>query len=125
VTFGKYALVILGTAALTQAAALALLSGGVRPAVALGAAVASVNALLAFALTAWGLRRSPRAFLAATLGGMVARMALMLGMLALGVSGLGLPGGPLAVSLLAYFVPFLLFELTVLHKNALASAVAP
>jgi hypothetical protein len=124
VTFGKYALVVLITVALTQAAALPALTDGARSAVALGAALAAANALLAFALTEWGLRKSARAFLAATLGGMAARMALVLSAMVVAVSDLGLPVRPLALSLLAYFVPFLILELTILHKATLPSAAA-
>jgi hypothetical protein len=124
VTFGKYAFIVLATAASTQAGVLPLLPGGARGAVALGAALAAANALGAFALTAWGLKRPPRAFLAATLGGMAARLALVLGTMALLVAGAGLPGVPLAVSLLAYFLPFLLLELAVLHRSTPASTVA-
>jgi hypothetical protein len=47
---------------------------------------------------------------------MVGRMALMLAAVVGAVVLLGLPKVPLAVSLLGYFVLFLVFELGVLHR---------
>jgi hypothetical protein len=117
VTFGKYALVVLLSAGLTQAAIPPFLSGGTRPAVALGATLAAVNVLAAFGLAAWGMRRSPKAFLAAVLGGMMARMAVVLLAVVVAVGVFGVPTAPLALSLLAYFVPFLVSEIHILHKN--------
>jgi hypothetical protein len=124
VTFGKYALFILGAAGLSQAALLPWLSEGLRPAVALGAALAVSNVLLAFALAAWGLKRSPRAFLGAVLGGMMARLGLVLLAVAVAVAVFEFPKVPLAMTLLGYFVPFLVFELAVLHRSTPAPAVA-
>ena len=65
----------------------------------------------------WSRQRSTQAFFAAVLGGMVGRMAFMLGAVVLGVLVLGLPRLPLVVSLLAYFTLFLGLELTVQHRN--------
>jgi hypothetical protein len=124
VTFGKYALFIIGAALLSQAALLPWLPEGVRPAVALGAALAASNVLLAFALAAWGLKRSPRAFLGAVLGGMTARLGLVLLAVAVAVAAFGVPKVPLTMALLGYFVPFLVFELAVLHRSTPGPAVA-
>lgn len=123
-TFGKYAVFILGAALLSQAALLPWLAEGLRPAVALGAALAVSNVLLAFALAAWGLKRSPRAFLGAVLGGMMARLGLVLLAVAVAVAGFGVPKVPLTMTLLGYFVPFLVFELAVLHRSTPGPAVA-
>jgi hypothetical protein len=125
VTFGKYALIILGAAGLSQAALLPLLSEGVRPAVGLGAALAVANVLLAFALAAWGLKRSPNVFLGAVLGGMMVRLALVLLAVALAVAVFDIPKVPLAMTLLSYFVPLLVFELAVLHRSTPPPASAP
>ena len=116
-TFGKYARIVLATTAVTQAAVLPFLSTELRPAVALGAALAAINVLAAFALAAWGLKHSPKAFLAAVLGGMAARMGMVLLAVALALSVFGLPRLPLALSLLGYFMPFLALEIAVLHKS--------
>ena len=51
-------------------------------------------------------------------------MVLMLAAVVAAVLVLGLPAVPLAVSLLAYFVVFLVFELTVLHRRTSRPAAA-
>ena len=121
-TFSKYALIVLLSAGLTQAAVLPLLPIESRPAVALGAALAAANVLAAFALAAWGLRRSPKAFLALVLGGMAARMGVMLAAVLAAVVFFGVPKLPLVLSLLAYIVPLLVSEVHVLHKATPAPA---
>jgi branched-subunit amino acid ABC-type transport system permease component len=88
-----------------------------RWAACVGTALASLNTLAAYALVVWSQRRSTTVFLGAVLGGMVGRMGLMLAAVAAGVLRLGLPKVPLAVSLLAYFVLFLILELTLLHRR--------
>ena len=116
-TFGKYARIVLAATALSLAVLLPLLPVAQRPAVALGASLAAANVLTAFALAAWGLKHSPKAFLAAVLGGMAARMGVVLLAVALGLSVFGLPRLPLALSLLGYFMPFLALEIAALHKS--------
>ena len=116
-TFGNYARIVLAATALTQAVLLPFLSGDVRLAVALGAVLAAANVLVAFALTAWGLKRPPKAFLAAVLGGMAARMGVVLLAVVLALRFVGLPALPLALSLLGYFMPFLALEIAALHKS--------
>lgn len=123
-TFGKNALVVLMSAGLTQAVLLPFLSGETRGAVALGAVLAAANVLAAFALAAWGLKQPPKAFLAAVLGGMVARMGLVLLTVVLAVTLLGVPKLPLVFSLLGYFVPFLLLELRAFHRSTPSPAEA-
>jgi hypothetical protein len=49
---------------------------------------------------------------------MVGRMAVMLAAVVLAVLRLGLPSVPLAVSLLSYFVAFLVMEIAILHRQA-------
>ena len=115
-TLARYA----GIVALVIGATLGLLwpaLDGARKAAAYGAALAGANTLLAFVLARWGFRRSNTVFLGAVLGGMVGRMGVMLAAVVAGVLLLGLPKVPLAVSLLAYFVVFLVFELMVLHRQ--------
>jgi hypothetical protein len=115
-TLGRYA----GTVAVVVGGTLALawpLLDGARPAVGYGAALAAANTLAAYLLASWAFPRSNTVFLGAVLGGMVGRMGLMLLAVAAGVLLLGLPKGPLAVSVLAYFVVFLVFELAVLHRQ--------
>ena len=116
-SFGKYALIVLGVVAATLAAAWPAVPADARAAVLFGAALSAVNTVLAYFLTVWSMARSHNVFLGVVLGGMVARMVMMLVAVVAAVLGLGLPAPPLAVSLLAYFVPFLAFELTVLHRR--------
>jgi len=124
VTFGKYALIIFGAAATSQALLLPVLSEANRPAVALGAGLAVANVLVAFALAAWGLGKSPRVFLGAVLLGMAVRLGLVLVAVGLAVALFDYPKLPLAMSLLAYFTPFLMFELAVLHRSTPAPNAA-
>lgn len=117
-SLGRYALIVLVAVAATQAAVqLALgLQAAARRAVAMGAALAAANTLAAYGLVVWSAGRSQTAFMAAVLGGMVGRMALLLAAVVAAILLLGLPKVPLALSLLAYFVAFLVFELRVLHR---------
>jgi hypothetical protein len=89
-----------------------------------GGALAAANTLAAYALVLWSAGRSTNAFLGAVLGGMVGRMGLMLLAVVAGVLALGLPKVPLAVSLLFYFVLFLVMELAILHKRVPAGEPA-
>jgi hypothetical protein len=123
-SLGKYALIVLGVVAATLAAAWPAVTAEARPAVLAGAALAAGNTLLAYFLTVWSIGRSPNVFLGVVLGGMVGRMVTMLAAVVAAVLGLGLPALPLAVSLLSYFVAFLVFELTVLHRLTSRPAVA-
>ena len=120
----RYALIVLGVVAATLAASWPAVPVDARAAVLLGAALAAVNTVLAYFLTLWSIGRSPNVFLGVVLGGMGGRMALMLLAVAAAVLGFGLPAVPLAISLLAYFVPFLAFELTVLHRRTSQRAAA-
>jgi hypothetical protein len=117
----RYSILVTGVAAVTFALAWAVVlrraEAPVRGAAAFGAALAVANTVLAHALVLWSARRSTNVFLGAVLGGMVGRMALMLGAVVAGVLLLGLPRLPLAVSLLSYFVLFLVMELSILHRR--------
>jgi hypothetical protein len=124
VSCGKDAVAVVASALLTQGAVLPFLSADNRGAVALGAGLAAANVLAAFAVAAWGLKRSPKAFLGAVLGGMMARMGLVLAAVAAAVVLFDVPKAPLALSLLAYFVPYLVSEIHVLHKSTPAPAGA-
>jgi hypothetical protein len=123
VSFGKYGLVVAGI--LLASLPILLLTLGdsdssVRRAVALGALLAALNTLTAYGLVLWSAGRSTTAFMRAILGGMVARMGVLLAAVVAAVLLLGLPKVPLAVSLLAYFVAFLTLELAALPKRPLA-----
>lgn len=119
-SLARYTLIVtacvLGSLALLWPA-LGRLGDAGRGAALFGGLLAGANTLLAYALVLWSERRSTQAFLGAVLGGMVGRMALMLGAVVAGVLLLGLPKVPLAVSLLAYFVGFLVLEIAILQKK--------
>jgi len=116
-SLGKYALVVMGVVAVTLAAAWPAVAPEARAAVLCGAALSAGNTVLAYFLTIWSITRSPNVFLGVVLGGMVARMVAMLSAVVAAVLLAGLPVLPLAASLLAYFVAFLAFELTALHRR--------
>ena len=113
----RYALIVLGIVSGSQALVLPVLDGAARVAALLGAAIASANTLAAYFLVRWSEKRSSNVFLRAVIGGMVARMALMLGAVLASILYLGMPKLPLTISLLSYFMLFLIFELRVLHQH--------
>jgi hypothetical protein len=121
VSLVRYTTLVLGIALGTFALAWGLLlrraDGPVRWAAASGCVLAIANTLAAHALVLASSRRSAGAFLRLVLGGMVGRMAAMLGAVLAGVLLLGLPRLPLALSLLSYFVLFLVIELAVLQRS--------
>ena len=102
------------------------LRGAVEPAsllaIALGAGLATLNGVAAYALICWSARRSNRAFFRAILGGMGLRLALMLGAVGAAVTLGGIPPVPLIASLLSYFLLFLVAELVALGGKAPARA---
>jgi hypothetical protein len=120
VSFGKYGLVVAGILTASLPVLLAALAGAgadARRAALLGALLAALNTLAAYGLVLWSAGRSTSAFMRAILGGMVGRMAVLLAAVVAAVLWLGLPKLPLALSLLGYFVVFLVLELGVVHKR--------
>lgn len=93
------------------------LDAGGRLAALIGGGLAAANTLIAYVTVMWSERRSTNVFLRAVLGGMVVRMGLLLGIVLVAILVLELPRLPLAVSLLSYFVVFLILEVAVLHKR--------
>ena len=120
-SFARYSLIVLALAGGSAAALWPLLGRFLgereRLAAVAGAGLAVLNALGAYAIVLWSERRSTNVFLGAVLGGMLGRMALLLAAVVAGVLLLGLPKLPLALSLLAYFVVFLVLELAILQKK--------
>jgi hypothetical protein len=121
VTLWRYALVVSMTVGVSLGILLPTLLRGLDPrersAALLGGLLAAVNTVVAYGLVLWSKKRSPTAFLGAVLGGMVGRMALLLGAVTASILVLGLPKIPLAASLLSYFVLFLIVELAQVHKQ--------
>ena len=100
------------------------LSAAALRGVVMGGALAAVNTLAAYGLVRWAQGRSTNAFMGAVLGGMVGRMGLMLAAVVAAVLLLGVPKVPLALSLLSYFVFFLVFEIAVLQRQRPGAAPA-
>ena len=125
-SFGRYTAVVVGILAGTLSLAWPLGLRGLEPrarwAALAGGALAALNTLAAYGLVLWSAGRSTNAFMGAVLGGMVGRMGAMLLAVVGLILALGLPKVPLAVSLLAYFVVFLVMELAILHKRVPAGA---
>jgi hypothetical protein len=120
-TVARYALMALAITGGSLALAWPLMARSMEPAgrkaALFGAGLAFANTVAAYALVRWSARRSVHTFMGAVLGGMVGRMGVMLAAVVALVLLLGLPEVPLAVSLLTYFVIFLVIELRVLHHT--------
>jgi hypothetical protein len=121
VSLGRYSILVVGIVVVTLGVAWPLairrLDASARWAAAAGVTLAVLNTMAAHALVLWSAQRSTTTFLRAVLGGMVGRMALMLGAVAAGVLLLGLPRLPFAISLLSYFILFLIVEISILHRH--------
>ena len=116
-TLARYTAVVLGAVGASLCAAWPTLSPEARPAVLTGALLAALNTVCAYFLALWSAGRSNNAFFVAVLGGMAARMTVLLGSVLVGVLFVGLPKLPLTFSILAYFVAFLVLELAVLSRR--------
>lgn len=123
-SLARYALVVLGVMGSSLALLWPALAASTDPmtrwAAFFGGALAAANALLAYCLVLWSAPRSTNVFLGTVLGGMLGRMGLMLAAVIAAILVLGLPRLPLVISLLSYFVLFLVFELAVLQKTTTA-----
>jgi hypothetical protein len=122
----KYSEIVSAMALGSLGLLLLALRGAVQPefllAIALGASLAASNGVAAYALIRWSARRSNQVFFRAILGGMMARLALMLGVVAAAITFGGIPPVPLVASLLSYFVLFLVTEIVALGGKAPARA---
>ena len=90
--------------------------GRSRAAMLLGGVLAALHAVAAYACACWAAPRSTRALLWAVLGGMTARMLVLLPLAAVAIALAHLPAMPLALSLVAYFALFLTLELIALPR---------
>ena len=121
-TLARYAAVVMGGVGASLVLAWPVLTGEQRPAVLSGALLAAANTICAYFLALWSASRSNQAFFTAVLGGMLARMVFLLGSVLVAVVLVGLPKVPLTVSLLSYFVVFLVLELALLSRRPAAPA---
>jgi hypothetical protein len=121
VSFKRYALIValivVSSMLLVLTGLAQVLDAPARLATIVGGLLAAANTLVAYFLVGWAEKRTTKLFLGAVLGGMLGRMAVLLMAVVAAILYFGLPKVPLAVSLLAYFVVFLVFELRVLHQK--------
>jgi hypothetical protein len=120
VSFGRFSVIVGGGMVGSLGVVFAAVTDpATRAAVALGALLATLNVLAAYALVTWSLGRSTNAFFRALLGGMAARLGLVLLAMALAIRGFGVSAMPLALSALAYSLVLLGIETAVLHRSVL------
>ena len=116
-TLARYTAVVLGAVGASLCASWPFLPAESRLGVLTGALLAAANTVCAYFLASWAAGRSNNAFFTAVLGGMLARMTVLLGAVLVGVLVVGLPKLPFTFSLLAYFVAFLVLELAVIARR--------
>jgi len=128
VSLSRYALIVVAIVVSSLGLAWPLglrgLDSRARWATLVGGVLAALNTLAAYGLVTWSIGRSTNAFMGAVLGGMVGRMGIMLVAVVAAVMAFGLPKVPLVISLLSYFVLFLVMELALLHKRTSTGAPA-
>jgi len=117
---GRTALALLGTAAAT--APLAWLAahawGGPKAAAgaAMGAALATLSAVGGVYLTAWAMPRSRNVFFGALVGGILARMVVFCGAVAVLVTATDFPPAAFIAGLFVYYVIYQVLEIRALHR---------
>ena len=118
-SFARYAQLVTAVAGVSLALLWPLagrMGAGGWPAAAWGAVLAVLNSLAAYRLVRWSDGKPTVAFFRAVLGGMLARMTLLLVAVVLALRFAGLPTAPFVVSLLGHFVAFLVLETAVLSR---------
>lgn len=103
---------------LALAAILAMKFGpGIMTAVVTGAVLSTANVMAGFFAIEYTLDKSYTTFLKAVLGGMGIRMAAMLGVLVLLVKFAGLHTVALVISVLSFYVVYLVLEILYIQKR--------
>jgi hypothetical protein len=119
VSFARYAQLVTAVAGVSLALLWPLagrMGASGWPAAAWGAALAVLNTLAAYRLVRWADGKPTVTFFRAVLGGMLARMALLLVAVVLLLRVADLPTVPFVVSLLGHFVAFLVLETAVVSR---------
>ncbi len=116
----RVAIVLLSAAAATAYPLLRFGGVDIACAAGAGALLSTLNVLAGFLTIEIAFGKSYTAFLKAVLGGMGVRMVLMLGALMLCITVLGLHTVALTVSLLSFYVVYLVLEVLYLQKKVLA-----
>jgi hypothetical protein len=96
-----------------------VLAAGVAIAVATGMGLATVNALAGYRALLYAQGKSYTTFLKVVLGGTGIRIAVLLGALVLLIKVAGMHPVALTVSLLSFYVIFLLLEILCIQRNVL------
>jgi hypothetical protein len=118
------AAVLAGSALLFALASQGRVEAPSQRAAVLGALLAALNTVLAHALLCWARDRSLKAYLIAVLGGIAARMALVLGLLLLALATFEVQPLPIVLSLLCYFAVFQVLEFYSLRNTRPAALEA-
>jgi len=119
VSFARYAQLVTAVAGVTLALLWPLagrMGAAGWSAAAWGAVLAVLNSLAAYRLVRWADGKPTVAFFRAVLGGMLARMALLLVAVVLLLRVAGLPTVPFVASLLGHFAAFLVLETAVVSR---------
>lgn len=88
-----------------------------RNAIVVGIALGYTNALLGFAILAWGYHRSNKKFMVSVIGGMILRFMLLFSFLFILIVASKMAKTPLIVSLVGVYFVFLALELVQIHLN--------
>jgi hypothetical protein len=113
----RVAVVVLVTGILAAYPLIRLHSPEILRAALAGCALSTLNALVGFLTIEFAFGKSYTAFLKAVLGGMGVRMFAMLGALALLISVFHMHTLALAISLLGFYVIYLVLEILYLQKK--------
>lgn len=123
-SYAGFTALVAATVATTTLAAGMGLEPRAAQAAGAGALLAGLNAMAAYGLVLWTRGRSNLAFMRAILGGLTARLLLMLLAVVVALRGLGLPELPFVVSLLAHFALFLVAELWLVQRATAPAGAA-
>ena len=98
-----------------------LASWGVIMAVLIGAALSTLNVIVGFVAIEYAFEKSYTVFLRTVLGGMGIRLVLLLGALTLFIVFLGIHAVALTVSVLAFYLIFLILEVLFIQRKVLVN----
>lgn len=116
--FPRRIAIVLGAAVVVLAYPLYRLgSGDAVVAVVVGALLSTANVLAGFLMIELTFEKSYSSFLKAVLGGMGIRMSVLLGLMALGIAVLHLDAMWFSVSLLGFYLLYLVLEILYLQKK--------
>jgi len=116
--FPKHVAVVLAATGVALAYPLATYgSGEIAIAVGIGALLSTVNVLLGFLAVEYSFEKSYTTFLKAVLGGMGLRMMFLLGVMLVLILRLHIQAVALTISILAFYLVFLVMEILFIQKK--------